>query len=425
MYWHCLPTYSQARKAVWNSFTEDGERTLRAVFPKEIVKHPDEFRPQAEMLIELINGSMIQLVGSDSMDNAVGAGPKHITFSEFALCRPGSYDLVRPILRKNGGTAAFISTPRGKNHLWALMEQNKATKGWIVDLQTVFDTNLAYRSSTDPEVMVSPKEMIEEEIASGMMPALVRQEYLCDFTAALVGSVYGDLMEGLEKEGRVQNFAHDGSMVFTFWDLGLNDSTAVWIMEVVDGQVRVIAHYENHGQPLSHYFDQIDKFQKDLHLKFRKHWLPHDAKALTLAARTSCEDQFRERFGSGMVSVGPKLDLLDGLQAGRWLLQQDIKFHPRCGIGIEALKQYHYEYDDKRKTYTNRPEHDWTSHCADAFRYMAITAKHVMRIAEPRPEALQPTLEEAVRGHVLKTSLDELFQLREQELCSLSNRRIA
>src|SRR5574337_796708 len=203
MYWHCLPTFSQARKAVSNAYDiSKRERLLRSIFPKEIVKHPDEFRPQAEMLIELRNGSMVQLIGSDNIDNIVGAGPLHVTFSEYALCKPNSYDLVRPISRENAGSTCFISTPRGRNHLWSLMQKNKNNPAWKIDLKTVLDTGLTYPSNLDPRVRITAQEMMEEERQAGMLEPLIRQEYLCDFDVALVGSIFGDLLEQMEKDGR-------------------------------------------------------------------------------------------------------------------------------------------------------------------------------------------------------------------------------
>ena len=424
IYWHCLPTYSQGRKAVWNNFTSDGQRLMRAVFPKEIVKFPREFKPQAEMIVELTNGSMVQIIGSDAIDNIVGTNPRHVTFSEYALCRPNSYDLVRPILRANGGTSSFISTVRGKNHLWKQYEISKKTKGWYGEIQNVRDTLLKFPSASDDGVLIDAETMMAEELVAGMAPELVRQEYLCDWDAALVGSVYGDLLEVLIKGGRVTEFGHDGDQAFTFWDLGMNDSTSIWVMAIEGMRLKVVGHIENHGKPLSYYSDEVEKIGDDLHLTFRKHWIPHDAAQVPLAAGTSIEAQLRERFGAGMIEVVPKYPVLDGIQACRWLLQQDIWIHSRCGIGIEAIKQYHYEFDEKRRTFTNRPEHDWSSHCADAARYMAIVIRHVMKLANrPKVEA-PPPVEEVIKTMGMKVTLNELWDQHKRDLLARNHRRI-
>lgn len=386
MYWHCLPTYTQARKAVWNNFNNtSGKRLLRAIFPKEIVKHPDDFRPQAEMLIETKNGSILQIIGSDNIDNIVGAGPLHVTFSEYALCKPNSYSLIKPMLRESGGTVSFITTPRGRNHAWDIFEVAGREKGWVRDHQSLVDTGAWRFWKTDTgEGFASPEEVMAAERAAGMQPELVRQEYLCDWTAALVGSVYGDLMEVLEKNGAICDFEADGT-AFTAWDLGLNDSTAIWFMVINGHKIDFVDYYEAHGKPLSHFFEHVEMRAAQHGLEYKKHWLPFDAKAKTLASQVSVLDQFIERYGSSKVDIAPKLSPIDGIQAARWLLQQKIRFHKRITLGIEVLKQYHYEFDEGTRSYSNRPEHDWSSHGADAFRYAALVTRTNQLLAKPPP----------------------------------------
>jgi phage terminase large subunit len=385
MYWHCLPSYAQARKTIWNNFNQTtGERLLRSVFPREIVKHPEEFRPQAEMLIELKCGSMFQFIGSDGIDSIVGAGPQHVTMSEYALCRPNTFDLIRPMLRQNGGSASFITTPRGKNHAFKQWEAAKRAKGWSWSHKNIYDTNLMYRSVEDAGLLITPDEMMAEERAAGMQEELIRQEYLCDWEAALVGSVWGDLMEQVAKRGGIVEFTDHADFGFLTWDLGINDSTAIWFWTVTDGRVDFIDHYETHGKGIDHFFDVVDARSKQHGVKFRKMYVPHDARQRSLQTGVGIIEQFWARYGHGFVEVLPPMNPLDGVQAGRWLLQREVRFHPRCNValGIEALKQYHYEYDDKKKTYSNRPEHDWSSHTADAFRYTAFAVQHGKMIAK-------------------------------------------
>ena len=118
MYWHCLPVYEQARKACWNSFRTDmGIRLMDNVFPREIRKSPTEFTPGSQMmLVELKGGSIIQFVGSDSIDRLVGAGLAGVNMSEFALSKPTAWPLMQPILRESRGWATFLFTPRSRNH---------------------------------------------------------------------------------------------------------------------------------------------------------------------------------------------------------------------------------------------------------------------------------------------------------------------
>lgn len=374
VYWHVFPTAEQARKAIWEGFTSAGERVMEQVFPEVIRKSPRAFLPASEMIVELTNGSIWRLLGSDHIE-VVGAGPIGVVFSEFALAKPNTWDLIRPMLRENGGWAAFITTPRGNNHAKRLYDVAGREPGWFRDLQTLYDTR-AY----------DPDETISGERAEGMPEALIRQEYLCDWTAALVGSVWGDLLEGVEKAGGLSDFGHDRDGIFTAWDLGIGDATAIWWFRLEDGRVDLLDYYEAQGKPLSHYVDELARRETELGWQHLKHWLPHDAAARTLATGVSILNQLQDdpRIGT-KVDIGPRLSLADGIQAGRWLLQRSVRFHPRCAQGVEALKQYHYAFDAERKTFKTTPNHDWSSHGADAFRYVAQVVK-VSELAKPQPE---------------------------------------
>jgi hypothetical protein len=190
------------------------------------------------------------------------------------------------------------------------------------------------------------------------------------------GSIYGDLINELQKRGGISAFAHEVDGCFVTYDLGFSDSTAAWIWRIRGGALDFIDHYEARGQPLSHYFDVLEKRSRERGYDYFKHWLPHDARARTLATGSSIQDQFNARFGPAKVDIVPSLSLADGIQATRWLLEQDIRIHERCAQGIEALREYRYDWDEEARCFSRRPLHDWTSHSSDAFRYAAIVAKH-------------------------------------------------
>ncbi len=383
-YWHVFPTEIQGRKAIWEGFTKDGQRIMEQIFPKEIRKSPKEFLPKAEMVVELKCGSLWRLLGSDKI-SSVGAGPVGVVMSEYSLQKPSAWNYIRPMLDENDGWAAFPYTPRGHNHGKQLFDMAMENPEWFCERLTLKDTG-AYDYETT----------IANARASGMPEALIQQEYMCDFEAALVGSVYGDLLNALP-----QAPIDDGtSGVYTSWDLGFSDATAIWFWRLVAGRVEFIDYLENHGKPLSFYFDELDRRG----YQYRKHWLPHDANQHTLASTVSILDQCVARWGPSMVAIGPSLSFMDGIQAGRWLLEKGTRFGPKCAEGLEALKLYHYEYDEDRKSYGMKPEHDWTSHCGDAFRYTACVVR-VSEMLEPKPEEkpapiiikpAQPTFNELV-----------------------------
>jgi hypothetical protein len=220
--------------------------------------------------------------------------------------------------------------------------------------------------------------------------------------ASDVGSIYGTLLE----KYNLEDFEHPRDGVFCSYDLGFTDSTAVWFWRINSlGGLDFVDHYESHGQPLSHYFDVID--QRGYQVV--KHWLPHDAAARTLASGTSVQDQFLRQY-PGRVQIGPALSLLDGIQAARWLLEQKCRFHPRTGDGVEALRSYHYEWDADTKSYSRKPEHDWSSHTADAFRYAAVVAKvtmNLMRKPAPAPAVVIPSID--------SFTLDQLWKYHDEE----------
>lgn len=388
-YWHVFPSAEQARKAIWEGFTKDGERIMEQVFPSAIRKSPRAFLPNAEMVVELKCGSIWRLMGSDRME-VVGAGPVGVVFSEFALAKPKTWDLIRPMLRENDGWAAFVTTPRGSNHAKKLYDVAGREPGWFRDLQTLYDTR-AY----------DPDKTIEEERAEGMPEELIRQEYLCDWTAANVGSIYGTLVEALERRGGVCDFSHPTEEVVVCMDIGITDATGCWFyVNGPRGVPDVIDHYESHGQPLSHYFDEFDRRG----YKYAKFFLPHDARARTFVTGTTVLEQFQQRYGAGLVDVVPSLTILDGIQASRRMLQQDIRVHTRCAEGLEALKAYRWAWDEEKKEFSKKPVHDWASNSSDGWRYMAIVAKAVESLMR-KPAAVQ-----APAIGPMRVTIDELIE---------------
>ena len=396
-YWLVYPTETQGRRSIWTEFTGAGERMMEQVFPAAIRKAPKTWSPQAEMFVELKCGSTWRLLGSDKIE-VVGAGPIGAVFSEYAIAKPKTWDFVRPMIRERNGWAAFISTPRGKNHLWDRWQEAVNDPTQYHGLFSLYDTR-AY----------DPERTIKEERAAGMPEELIRQEYLCDWTAANVGAVFGGLVEGLEKRGGVVDFAHPSDGVFTTWDLGFADATAIWFWRLnKDRMPDIIDHYEASGRPLSHFFDTVEQRG----YKYVKHWLPHDARAHELTSGVSRIEMFVERWGMESVGIVPELSIADGIQAGRWLLQQPMRIHGRCKDGLGALKAYHYIFDEERKVLSTKPEHDWSSNTADAFRYLALVVRHsdlITRVTEEKPKG--PYAVPADRS----MTLDELFEARERE----------
>ncbi len=351
-YWHMLPEASQARKAVWDAVNpHTGRRRIDEAFPPVIrAGQRDE-----DMRIRLVNGSSWQIVGSDNFNSLVGAPPTGLVFSEFALTNPAAWDYLRPILAENRGWCVFMLTPRGRNHAWKLYELARSREDWFAELLTVEDTRAI---GTD---------IIADERASGMSEDMVAQEYYCSFDAALPGAYYGKLLQSAEAEGRIGRvpWAPD-AITHTAWDLGIGDSTAIWFCQQVGKETRLIDYYESFGVGLDHYA----KVLREKPYVYGEHLLPHDALVADLSTGRSRLQTLGALGINGRV-LPREPNIEDGINAARNLLSRCWFDAEKCARGLEALRQYRCEYDVERKIYSARPRHDWTSHAADAFRYLA------------------------------------------------------
>lgn len=363
-YWHMLPQFAQARKSVWEAVNpHTGQRRIDEAFPDAIC----ETKRSQDMFIRFKNGSTWQLVGSDSFNALVGSPPIGVTASEWALANPAAWAYLRPILRENGGWAVFITTPRGKNHVHRMFEAHKDDPDWLC--QRLSATETGTLSAKDLE-----KERLEYQAEYGAEDgdALYAQEYLCDWDAAIVGSYYGKMVRDAEREGRICSVPYDPmALVHTAWDLGLSDATAIWFFQIVGREIHVIDYLENSGQPLAWYAGELKKRP----YAYGEHILPHDAEAKELQTNRSRTQTLRELELNVRVlraSGAERILVADGINAVRTILPRCWFDATKCAKGVDALKAYRREYDETKKTFHDRPVHDWASHPSDAFRYLAL-----------------------------------------------------
>jgi len=360
-YWHMLPKANQVRKAIWEAVNpRTGKRRIDEAFPHEVRADTRE----SEMFIRFKNGSTWQCLGSDNFQGAIGSSPAGIVYSEWAQSNPSARGHLRPILLENDGWQLFITTPRGKNHAYRTFRAAKKLDGSFAEKLTVDDTSVF-----KPEQLKGERQEYIDTYGDDMGEALFEQEYYCSFEAAILGAYYGAELAKVDKEGRLKTIERDAEFpVHTAWDLGYDDDTAIWFYQVITGEVRVLEYYYNSGKDIDHYAEVIG----GKGYEYGVHWLPHDAKAKTLAAQgKSIQEQLANTLGWGHVRIVPRLSVEDGIQAVRQMFSR-VWFDPACEEGVEALRQYHREWDDDRKMFRDRPHHDWTSHAADAFRYLAV-----------------------------------------------------
>lgn len=248
---------------------------------------------------------------------------------------------------------------------------------------------------------MSPQEILAAQ--KQLTPEQFAQEFECDFAAALPGAYFGREMVEAEREGRICEVSHDADLpVFTAWDIGYKDDTAIWFYQVLRGEIHVIDFYAASGQTIEHYSELVG--QKPY--KYEQHYLPHDARAKTLASGgRSTIEQLGERLGMDKLSIVPNLSVQDGIQAARNAIRRSWFDDKKCYEGLEALRQYQREYDEDKKSFRERPRHDWTSHPADAFRMLAVAwGEHEPEKQREAPRSLvvganTETLEDAWNYH--------------------------
>ncbi len=356
-YWHMLPTAKHGRKVVWDAIDKVGRRMIDQVFPEVIRRSTN----QQEMRIELLNGSIWQVVGSDNYDSLVGANPVGVVFSEYSVANPKAWDFISPILTENGGWCFFIFTPRGHNHGYDIYTMANDHPDWFAQIVTVDD-------STKSGHVVFSEAQLEDLRKSGFTDDLIKQEYYCSFSNPVRGSYYADLLDDMERKKRVVPVPYDPAVpVTTAWDLGINDMTAIWFAQQVGREVHIIDFYENRGHGLQHYAGELFKRP----YVYDQHLLPHDAKARELGTGMTRQETLG-KLGIRCTIVG-RQPVADGIQAVRNLI-------PRCWFddsqqvqrGLACLKEYRTAEDTINKTFKPRPVHDWTSHAADGFRYLAL-----------------------------------------------------
>lgn len=428
-YWHMLPQADQARKAIWEAVNpKTSMRRIDEAFPHELRAQTRD----SDMFIRFKSGSTYQVVGSDNFESLIGSPPAGIVFSEWAKAKPQSWAMLSPILAENKGWALFIYTPRGRNHGLSLLERARKGNGWFGEVLTVEDTGIL-----SPHDLEQYRQDLIGVYGADFGEATFRQEMLCDFSAPILGAVYGLELAQVEKEGRIRRVEHDPEHpVFTAWDLGYTDDTSIWWYQVIAGEIRVLEFYEDSGKPIDHYASQIlgrevrlDMIEGRLvsntgatkpeiaHRQayvYRKHWLPHDAKAKTLASggKSIIEQLAASLGGIANLAIVPNLDVQDGIQAARLMFKRCYFDEAGTADGIELLRNYQREWDDKRREFKDAPKHDFTSHAADAFRMLAVAWRQ-----DAKPDPLPPS--KILKGHRVRffeeLTLDEMWERGEVE----------
>jgi phage terminase large subunit len=321
---------------------------------------------ESELWVELPGGARIRIYGADNPDRLRGIYLDGVVLDEFGDMDPTVWSqVIRPALSDRKGWAVFIGTPKGKNTFHRLWTEAEDDEDWSRIMLKASETGLLDAK----ELADARKNMSEDEFA---------QEYECSFEAAVRGAYYAHEFTAAEAADppRITSVPHDPRLLtHTAWDLGMADSTVIWFVQSNGRELRVIDVLKGEGVGLDWY---VKKLQERGYL-YGNHYLPHDVEVRELGTGKSRKEVL-EALGV-KVEVCPNIPIADGIQAVRMMLPTCWFDKVKCKEGIEALRMYRRDYDDKRQEFRNNPLHDWTSHFADAFRYLAVGYRERAEVA--------------------------------------------
>jgi hypothetical protein len=369
---YVAPLFNQAKDIAWPYV-----KRLTADIPGVTLN-------ESELRADLPNGARVRIYGADNPDRLRGGYFDGVVLDEYADMRPSVWgEVIRPMLMDRKGWAAFIGTPKGRNEFYRICERAKDDPEWFMLLLRASESGLISQDEIDD----ARKELTPEQF---------EQELECSFEAAILGAYWGKELAAAEREGRIAELPYEPMLpVHTSWDLGIGDSTAIWFFQVSGSEVRVIDHYENHGHGLAHYAAVLAARG----YRYGDHWVPHDAKVKELGTgRTRVETLISMNLKPKVV---PDHKVMDGVNAVRQTLPAMWFDKFRCADGLEALRQYQADYDEKLRTFKDTPRHDWASHTADAMRYLAIAYREIKAPPSPppKPELINPKIGQLAAMH--------------------------
>lgn len=356
---YIAPFYAQAKDVAW-----DYAKRYSAPIPGV------QFN-ESELRIDYPNGARYRLYGADNYNRMRGIYLDRASLDEYGDMDPRAWsEVIRPALADRRGTATFIGTPKGLNHFAEVNDRAKDDPDWFQLTLKASETDLI----PPEELIAARKEMTADQY---------EQEFECSFTAALIGAYYGRDMNAAETDGRITSVPYDrAAPVWTAWDLGIGDSTAIWFAQRVGREIHLIDYLEASGEALDYYVRQLSNRP----YAWAGHILPHDAEAKELGTGKTRVETLRS-LGLNNIKVQPAQSVDDGINAVRLMLPTCWFDKEKTKRGVDALKNYCREFDDKMKVFRTRPLHNWASHGADAFRYLAEgmpKQQQTATIARPR-----------------------------------------
>lgn len=351
-YAYIAPTYTQSKRIAWD-YLLHYTRPLGGI------------ANIAELRVDFWD-RRIGLYGSDNPDSLRGGYYDGVVLDEVGDQNPRLWnEVLRPALADRQGWAMFIGTPKGQNHFYDLRNRAEKEPGWAM---------LEFRAS---KTGIIPQAELDDALRE-MGRDKYDQEFECSFHAAIEGAYYGHTLNTLEADGRFCSVARDDlCKTITAWDLGIGDSTAIWVAQLVGNDIRLLDYIENHGVGLDWYIKELrnrDWLKAD-------HILPHDVQVRELGSGKSRLEVLQS---AGLdCRIAPRLSVDDGIQAVRRILPRCWFNVPQVSDGLNALRNYRRDFDERQKVFYDRPMHDWSSHGSDAMRYLAVGMNETTSWSKP------------------------------------------
>ena len=382
LYGYISPYRSQAKSIAWDYLKH---------FSASCAASTNE----SELTVDLINGSKIRLFGADNADAIRGLGFDGLFLDEFGDFRPSVFgSVLRPTLSSTQGWCVFAGTPKGKNQFWDIKQTAARLRDdWFLLELPASKSGLL----PDGELAAARAQLSKDQYD---------QEYEISFEASILGAFFGTEMREAAEQGRICRVDYQPEVpVHTAWDLGYRDDTAIWFYQVIRGEIHVIDYYAVSGANIA----ELAAVITSKPYNYGKHYLPHDARAKTLAAQgKSIIEQMAEYLGINNLAIVPDLSVQDGIQAVRQMLPNTWFDAERCDEGMEALRQYQREYDEDKKSFRQTPRHDWCSHPADAMRMLAIVWRQEPTVKQP--DKVKPL----IVGPGNEVTLDDMWATHQQ-----------
>lgn len=348
---YVAPTYGSAKRIAWQMLREYAGAIPNVKFN------------EAELRCDLPSGERIWLLGAENPDSLRGLRLDAAVLDEYADMNARLYpEIIRPALSDYGtGKCLWIGTPRGDNQFKTIFE-------YAMEMVAAGDPEwLAMIFPASKTGIIAQKEL--EAARSTMDESQYQQEFECSWSAALVGAFYAKALDAAETDNRIGAVPWEPNLPVTVsFDLGIADSTSMWFTQQLprENAIRVIDYYEETGKGLHHYV----KLMKEKPYSYNKYLFPHDVMVRELGSGSSRYEMLQSL--GVRPTVVSKLGVADGIEAVRALIPRCWFNRVTCAPGLKALRHYHRQFNDRTGDWKSRPNHDWSSHASDSFRYLAV-----------------------------------------------------